>query len=189
MDAALLAFVVVFLAELGDKTQLLAVSLATRYRASIVLVGIAMAFALTQGFAALVGGVLGAALPETAIEIGAAIIFLGFAVWTWRGADIDHRPEVNVRNSSGFRALAGITLAMTIGELGDKTMLATVTLAADRNPVWVWLGGTMGATASACLGVLVGLMLGSRLPERTTKRVAAVLFALFGVLLLADALR
>lgn len=189
MDAALVAFVVVFLAELGDKTQLLALSLATRYRVSLVMGGILVAFAVTQGFAALVGGALGAALPETAISVGAALIFFGFAAWTWRDADEDEDAEVDVRGSGGLRALVAVIAAMTIAELGDKTMLATATLAADRDPFWTWVGGTFGATASCLLGVIVGRLLGAHLPPRTTKRLAAVLFAVFGVLLLIEAVR
>lgn len=189
MDSLFIAMGVVFLAELGDKTQLVAVSLATRHRASLVLFGIFVAFAVTQGFAAIVGGLLGAALPETAIGIGAAVIFFGFAIWTWRDADEDDdADELTASTGGGLRALAGVILAMTVAELGDKTMLATTTLAADRDPFLVWMGGTLGATAAAGLGVVVGLLLGARLPARTTRRLAAVLFAVFGVLLLVDTL-
>jgi Ca2+/H+ antiporter, TMEM165/GDT1 family len=189
VDSALLAFVVVFVAELGDKTQLVAVSLATRHRVVLVLSGIAVAFAITQGFAALVGGVLGAALPERAIGVGAAGIFFGFAIWTWRDIDDDGDGEIVSRAGGGLRALGGVIVAMSVAELGDKTMLATTTLAADRDPLWTWVGATLGATAASGLGVAIGRLLGTRLPERTTKRLAAVLFALFGVLLLVDTLR
>lgn len=87
MDAFLLAFAVVFLAELGDKTQLVALSLATRYRTITVLAGITVAYAITNGISVIVGGLLGAALPTTAIAIGGAIAFFGFAIWTLRGDD------------------------------------------------------------------------------------------------------
>lgn len=188
MESLFIAMGVVFVAELGDKTQLVAVSLATRYRVTLVLSGIAVAFAITQGLAAAVGGALGAALPETVIGVGAAVIFFGFAVWTWRDVDEDDDDELVGRTDTGLRALAGVIVAMTIAEMGDKTMLATTTLAADRDPFLTWIGATIGATAAAGLGVAVGRFLGTRLPERTTKRVAAVLFALFGLLLLADTL-
>jgi Ca2+/H+ antiporter, TMEM165/GDT1 family len=188
MESLFIAMGVVFLAELGDKTQLVAISLATRYRASVVLVGIAIAFAITQGVAALVGGLLGAALPETAIGLGAAAIFFGFAAWTW--FDIDDDASEPVPNlGGGLRALTGVIVAMSVAELGDKTMLATTTLAADRDPFFTWIGAALGGTAAAALGVVVGRYLGATLPPRTTKRFAAVLFAVFGVLLLVDTLR
>jgi Ca2+/H+ antiporter, TMEM165/GDT1 family len=189
VEALPIALAVVFLAELGDKTQLVAISLATRHRAGVVLVGIAIAFAITQGIAAIVGGLLGAALPETAIGLGAAMIFFGFAVWTWSDIDDDDDDELVTSVGGGLRALAGVVVAMSVAEMGDKTMLATTTLAANRDPVLTWIGATLGGTAAAALGVVVGRLLGARLPERTTKRIAAVLFAAFGVLLLVDTLR
>ncbi len=188
MHSLIIATGVVFVAELGDKTQLVAMSLATRHRAGMVLAGIALAFAVTQGLAALLGGVLGAALPETAIGIGAAVLFLGFAVWTWVDADDDTDAEVpNV--AGGFRSLVAVVLAMSVAELGDKTMLATTTLAADGTPVLIWLGATLGGTVAAALGVVVGRVLGASLPVRLTARIAAVLFGIFGVLLLVETLR
>jgi Ca2+/H+ antiporter, TMEM165/GDT1 family len=189
VSAALLALGVVFLAELGDKTQLVAASLATRYRAGLVLAGIAVAFAVTQAFAVTVGAALGAALPDTAVGVGAGLLFLGFAVWAWLDVDDDDDEELVGRTGGGLRAFAGVIVAMMVAELGDKSMLASATLAADRNPFWVWVGGTTGEVLAAGLGVVVGTVMGARLPQRSAKRVAAVLFALFGVLMLADALR
>src|SRR5690606_13515297 len=81
VDAALVAFAVVFVAELGDKTQLVAMGLAARYPVRLVLAGVVSAYAITQGIAALVGGVLGAALPTRAIGVVSGLIFLGFGVW------------------------------------------------------------------------------------------------------------
>lgn len=188
MSAALVAFGVVFLAELGDKTQLVAASLATRYRAALVLTGIAVAFAMTQAFAVTVGAALGAALPDTAVGVGAGLLFGGFAVWTWFDVDDDDDDELVGRTGGGLRALAGVIVAMMVAELGDKSMLASATLAADRNPFWVWVGGTAGEVLAAGLGVVVGTVMGARLPQRASKRFAAVLFAVFGLLLLVDTL-
>jgi Ca2+/H+ antiporter, TMEM165/GDT1 family len=79
--------------------------------------------------------------------------------------------------------------AMVLAELGDKTMLATATLAARDSPVATWFGATLGITASGALAVFVGRVLGDRLPRRATRIGASVLFAVFGVLLLVDAFR
>jgi Ca2+/H+ antiporter, TMEM165/GDT1 family len=184
MDAFLLAFAVVFLAELGDKTQLVALSLATRYRTITVLAGITVAYAITNGISVVVGGLLGAALPTRAIAIGGAVAFFGFAVWTLRGDDLEENAPL-VGGRSVFVSIVG---AMVVAELGDKTMLATATLAARDAPVATWFGATLGITASGALAVFVGRALGDRLPRRATRIGASVLFALFGVLLLADAL-
>jgi putative Ca2+/H+ antiporter (TMEM165/GDT1 family) len=77
-----------------------------------------------------------------------------------------------------------VALAMFVAELGDKTMLATATLAAQGNPVLVWIGATLGIIASGTLGVLLGRAFGAKLPERTTRIGSAVLFAGFGLVLL-----
>jgi putative Ca2+/H+ antiporter (TMEM165/GDT1 family) len=185
MDAFFLAFAIVFLAELGDKTQLVALSLATRYRTITVLIGITVAFAITNGISVVVGGLLGAALPTTAISIGGAVAFFGFAIWTLSGEDDDDDAPL-IGGRSVFLSIVG---AVVIAELGDKTMLATATLAARDNPVATWFGATLGITASAALAVFIGKALGDRLSRRATRIGASVLFALFGVLLLVDALR
>lgn len=183
MDAFFIAFAVVFLAELGDKTQLVALSLATRYRTITVLAGITVAYAITNGISVIVGGLLGAALPTTAIAIGGAMAFFGFAIWTLRSDDEDDAPLV-----AGRSVFVSIVGAMLIAELGDKTMLATATLAARDSPMATWFGATLGITAAGALAVFVGRALGDRLPRRATRLGASVLFAVFGVLLLIEAL-
>jgi Ca2+/H+ antiporter, TMEM165/GDT1 family len=182
MDTVLVAFAVVFVAELGDKTQLVALSLATRYRLPIVLAGMAIAYATTQGIAALVGAALGAALPTDAISVGAGILFLAFAVWTL----LDDEDED--ADTAGRGSLLGVIGTMVVAELGDKSMLAGATLAADRSPFPVWIGATLGETAAGAIAVVVGGVLGARLPERGTRLLAAALFAVFGVILLVEAL-
>jgi putative Ca2+/H+ antiporter (TMEM165/GDT1 family) len=142
VDALVIAFGLVFVAELGDKTQLVAVSLATRYRALPVLAGLAIAQAMAQGLAVVVGGLLGAALPTTAISVGAGLLFLGFAVWTLRADDDGGEVEV-----AGRSVVVAVATAIFVAELGDKTMLASATLAAQGNPVLVWVGGTAGVAS------------------------------------------
>lgn len=185
MQPFFVAFAVVFVAELGDKTQLVAMSLAARYRTLTVLAGITIAYAITNGISVVVGGLLGAALPTTAISIAGAIAFFGFAVWTLR--DEDDEEDDGDTAISGRSVLASIVGAMVLAELGDKTMLATATLAARESPLLTWAGATVGITASGALAVGVGSVLGDRLPKRTIRLAAAALFAVFGVLLLVDA--
>jgi Ca2+/H+ antiporter, TMEM165/GDT1 family len=183
VEPLLIAFGLVFVAELGDKTQLVALSLAARYRPLLVLVGLAIAHALAQGLAVLVGGLLGAALPTTAISVGAGLLFLGFAAWTLRGEDDDDGEDAVAGRSVVLTVAATVFLA----ELGDKTMLASATLAAQGSPVLVWIGGTAGVVAAGAVAIVVGRAIGTRLPADTIRYVAAALFALFGLVLLADA--
>lgn len=184
------AFGLVALAELGDKSQLLAVALATRYRAWQVLVGVAVAATAVLGAAAMLGGVLGGALPERGLTIGAGGLFLGFAVWAWREEDgvADEDRARDAVDGTGTRrsALMTVTAAFVFAELGDKTMLATAALAATRGVLPVWLGAATGMALAASLGIAVGHLLGRHLPPGRLRQLSAVAFAVFGALLLAD---
>jgi Ca2+/H+ antiporter, TMEM165/GDT1 family len=183
MGSLFAALGIVFVAELGDKTQLVALGLGARHRLAPVLVGITLAYAATNLLSVVVGGLLGAALPTRAIGIGGGILFLGFAAWSLRApAEVPEGEEVAVRHG---RVVASVASAMFVAELGDKTMLATATLAAQGNPVLVWIGATVGIILSGVLGVLVGRALGARIPERATRIGSSALFAVFGVALIA----
>ncbi len=180
-----------FLAELGDKTQLVAVGFGARHRIWPVLMGVALGFAVVNLISVLIGGVLGPALPTRAIGLAGGVIFLGFAVWTLRGDDDDDAAEeATGGDGSGLarRIVLSAATAIFLAELGDKTMLATATLAAKSNPVAVWAGATMGETLAASIGVLIGKVLGVRLPARALRYGSAALFAVFGVVLLVTSI-
>jgi putative Ca2+/H+ antiporter (TMEM165/GDT1 family) len=194
---------VVFVAELGDKTQLVAMSLGARHHLRQVVVGLAIAYVVSSGLAAVVGGLLGAALPERALSIGGGIAFIGFAVFELiraRGedADADDDGEVLVEATtpppprtarSMLRSpIALIAFTVTVAELGDKTQLTTATLAARSHPVYTWVGATLGLMAAGVLGALLGRELGDRLPRRALSYVSAGLFLIVGIIMIATAL-
>ncbi len=108
-DAVVLSFWVIFVAELGDKSQLMALAFAARYRPWPILAGITLATAVVHLFSVLVGGLLGTALPTHAINIVAGVAFLGFAAWTVRGDKLDDEEaaRANRRARSPFVAVAG----------------------------------------------------------------------------------
>ena len=186
MDELLAAFGLVFLAELGDKSMLLAIAFAARYRPWPVLAGIAIAAFVMLGLSTLVGAALGAALPERAISIGGGLLFLGFGIWTLRGDDDDDDEDTELRSGS---VLLGVTLAFMLAEFGDKTMIATTTLAGTQGALPTWLGASLGMTAASGLAVVVATLLGARLPQRLVRIVAALAFLIFGGLLLVDGIR
>jgi Ca2+/H+ antiporter, TMEM165/GDT1 family len=192
----LTAFGLMALAELGDKSQLLALTFATRYRWWQVLIGVAVAATFLLGVSAALGGALGSALPERAITVGGGLAFLGFAVWTF--LDVDDEPaagdeedgEVGSAPARSRRSVVlTVVLAFIVAELGDKTMLGTAALASTRDPVAVWLGAAAGMTAASGMAIAVGAMLHRRLPARRLQQASAVAFALFGTLLLLEGLR
>lgn len=184
METVLVALGVVFLAELGDKSQLIALTFATRGRPVAVLAGITVAVAILQAIAVGIGAVIREAMPERPIELLAALAFFGFALIALRGDDDDVDVD-RVPRSAGAVALAAGT-AFFLAELGDKTQLATLTLATTNGPAGTWVGAVIGEVAADALAVFAGAKLGARLPVRTLRYVSAAAFAGFGLLLLLD---
>lgn len=182
IEAFAVALGVVFVAELGDKSQLLTLTFAARYRWPVVLLGISIATALLMAFSVTVGGLAGAVLPRRPIEIVSGLVFLAFAVWTLLDDDDDEDEEAAAPSQG--RVLPGIVGAFAISELGDKTMLATIALASTQNLPGTWAGATLGMVAANSLALVVGDQIGERVPERAVRIGAAALFAIFGVLLL-----
>lgn len=191
MQSLFAALGLVFVAELGDKTQMVALTFGARHKLTPVLIGVAMAYMATNLLSVLIGGLLGAALPTRAIGIVGGILFLGFAIWTLRSGDEGAAPD----DPAGDGAIASIgsahrsviistALAMFVAEFGDKTMLATATLAAKDNPVFTWIGATIGIICAGALGAIVGKLFGARLPERALRIGSAVLFFVFGIVLI-----
>ncbi|MFM7061352.1 MAG: TMEM165/GDT1 family protein [Actinomycetes bacterium] len=186
VTAFLVAFGVVFVAELGDKSQLMVLTLATRFPAWRVLGAITVATALIHLISVLVGGAVAAVLPTEAITVAAGLAFIGFGIWTLRG---DDGPDEGTTVSGGRSPIVAAAVAFFLAELGDKTMLASMTLAARNGILGTWVGATVGMVAADAIAVLVGATLGRRLPARAIRLLAAGLFLAFGVLLVAEGLR
>jgi putative Ca2+/H+ antiporter (TMEM165/GDT1 family) len=191
LAAAAIAAGAVFIAEFGDKSQLLILAFATRYPAGPVIAGLVVAAAFIQGISVLVGATIGAVLPGQLVAIVAGIAFLAVAAWTLRG-DADEEEETPAR--APVRRLAGIGLAATVaatfvvGELGDKTMLVTFGLAASQGALATWIGSTIGEVAANLVAVVVGRQFGTRLSPDVVRLGSAALFALGGIAILAGAL-
>jgi putative Ca2+/H+ antiporter (TMEM165/GDT1 family) len=188
VHAFLLSFGIIFVAELGDKSQLMALAFAARYRPLPILIGITLATALVHAFSVLLGAVVGVALPTRAIAVVAGLAFFAFAAWTLRGDTLGDDEAARADRSTRSAVLAAAT-AFFLAELGDKTMLATITLATNEGLLGTWLGSTVGMVAADALAILVGSQLGARLPERAIKVGASVTFVVFGVLLVAQGVR
>jgi Ca2+/H+ antiporter, TMEM165/GDT1 family len=187
VDAFLLSLGVIFLAELGDKSQLMAMAFATRYRALTVLLAVTLATLLVHAGSVLVGALFAVALPRDLISIAAGVAFLVFAAWTIRGDELGEDDESRAQRG-GRWALLTIGTAFFLAELGDKTMLATITLATTNEAIGTWLGSTAGMVAADALAIAIGAVLGSRLPERAIRVFAAAAFVVFGVILIAEGL-
>jgi putative Ca2+/H+ antiporter (TMEM165/GDT1 family) len=188
MAAFLISFGIIFVAELGDKSQLMALTFAARYKALTILIAITVATALVHLVSVLLGAAVGVALPTKAISVVAGVAFLGFAAWTLRGDKLDDDDTARV-NKSTTSVLFTVGLAFFLAELGDKTMLATITLATKNGLIGTWVGSTLGMVAADALAIIVGKQLGARLPERVIKIGAAATFVVFGFVLIVEGLR
>jgi putative Ca2+/H+ antiporter (TMEM165/GDT1 family) len=182
------SFGVIFVAELGDKSQLMALAFATRYRAATVLAGISAATAVVHLISVAVGYGLGSALPTAWIALAAGLAFLFFGAWTLRGDRLTAQERARA-GRGGRSALWAVGGAFFLAELGDKTMLATITLATQHGWFGTWIGSTVGMVAADALAILVGRWLGRSLPDRAIRYGAAALFGVFGVWLIVEAAR
>jgi putative Ca2+/H+ antiporter (TMEM165/GDT1 family) len=177
---------VVFLAELGDRSQLITMTYALRYRWWVVLTGVAFAALLAHGVSVTIGHFLGAALPARPMAFASAIAFLIFAVWAWReGAGTGTEETVSTDHEPRFALLTVVSTFM-LAEMSDKTTLATVTLASHHDWTGVWIGSTVGMVLADALAIAVGMLLHQRLPAKLLHFLASLLFLLFGLWMLFD---
>ena len=186
LEPFFLSFAVIFVAELGDKSQLMALTFATRFRAVPVLIGITVATALVHLGSVAIGQTVGQLIPADLLGFLGGVAFLCFGIWTLRGDSLDESESSRVDRTTGSVVVA-VGVAFFLAELGDKTMLATIALATTQNPLWVWLGSTAGMVAADGLAIGVGRLLGTRLPERVVRIGAALAFFVFGIGLIAAA--
>jgi len=184
-SAILLSFAVIFVAELGDKSQLMAMTFALRHRWWVVLTGILAATTTVHLVSVAVGHYLGVAIPAQAMSIVGGVAFLFFGAWTLRGDSLDDDEQSKAQRATRSAFLA-VTSAFFLAELGDKTMLATVTLAADNDWAGVWIGSTVGMVAADALAIVAGAVLGRHLPENAIRLGASALFFGFGAWMLGE---
>lgn len=171
------AFGLIFLAEMGDKTQILAMAFATRYPLRQVLWGIFFGVLLNHGLAVLLGNLLSSILPFQLIQVIAGLTFLAFALWSLRTEE-----EETQQTQSSRGPIMTVALAFFIGELGDKTQLSAITLSSTSNyPVIVLAATVSGMLLVGFLGIIIARTLGHRIPEMAMKLAAAAAFAFFGL--------
>lgn len=178
MHAFWLSLGMIFIAELGDKTQLVALALATCYNTRVVMWGIFWATLTVHVFSAGIGWLMGSMLPADWIAFAAGISFIAFGFWTLRGDSLD---DDDAECKTGVNPFWLVFSTFFMAELGDKTMLSTISLAADNPFLPVWLGSTVGMVLSDGLAVVVGKMLGAKLPERAIGIGASMIFFVFGI--------
>ena len=184
-DPFLLSLFFVFAAEMGDKTQLVALAFATRYRTQTVLLGVFGATLLVHLFSVGLGEIVGLTIPVFWVHVLAGVAFIAFGLWTLHGDELDDDDRLAERR---WGPLMTVGTTFFLAELGDKTMLMTITLASQHHSfVGVWLGSTIGMVVADGLAIIVGRVVGAQLPERFIKVGAAAVFLITGALTLIEA--
>ena len=174
-------FLLILVAELGDKSMLACVALGARLRAGPVILGALLAFSGLNALGVLFGASVGAALPPALVAAVVAVMFLAFGAVTLLSRDEEDGDEApDAAQTTGRSALLTTMSLLFFAELGDKTQLAVAALASDHHPVAVWAGATAGLTFTSALGVWAGQTLLTRLPKRALRLAAGGLFVAFG---------
>ncbi len=176
------AFIFIFIAEMGDKTQILAMTFATQYNAKKVLLGVFLGSLINHGLAILLGSYLSSFVPLNAIQIIAGFAFVGFGLWALK---LDEDDENS--NQNNFGPVLTVALAFFIGELGDKTQLTAMTLSTDAQfPIFILLGTVSGMIMTSGVGIFVGRKIGEKVPEIAIKLISSGVFIFFGILKLVQ---
>ena len=187
MTAFWISLFIVFIAEMGDKTQLVAMAFATRFSPKLVLSAVFIATLLVHLLSVFLGETASTLLPVFWVQLLAGLSFIVFGLWTLRGDEIS---DEETQKKSRFGPFLTVATTFFLAELGDKTMLATVSVATQYNAfVPVWLGSSLGMVVADGLAILVAGVLGKKLPERANKLGAAVVFFVSGAVTLWTAFR
>ncbi|WP_417227601.1 TMEM165/GDT1 family protein [Amphritea sp.] len=172
------AFLLVFLAEFGDKSQLVCMTLSARYRPLPVILGAVVAFAILNVLAVAVGSVASAWLPRSAVLCVVALLFLWFGLQSFNAEEDDEDGSPAVSGKSVFLSAL---IMLFFAELGDKTQLAVMGLASTEPAVPVWLGATIALVATSLIGVIAGRALMRYVSVVWLHRASGVLFIVFAL--------
>ena len=176
---SLSTFTLISLAEIGDKSQIVCMTLAARHRHWPVLLGAALAFFVLNTLAVVFGAGVAAWVPERLIAVIVALLFGGFGIHALRAQEDDESEEVVERpeHSIFFTAL----LLILVAEFGDKTQIAVASLAGSMAPLPVWIGATTALVMVSALGIWAGRTVLQRLPLHWLHRVSGVIFLIFAL--------
>jgi Ca2+/H+ antiporter, TMEM165/GDT1 family len=178
MAAFIASFMFVVLAEMGDKTQLLAMAFAMKYNVYKVLIAVFLATLLNHALAVIAGHFLTVVIPMDIISFIAASSFIIFGLWTIRGDKL----EGEDKKESRFGPIVTVAIAFFLAEMGDKTQLATISLAVKyQSMASVLMGTTLGMVVADAFGIIVGIVMRKHIPKKAIKWFSAIIFVLFGL--------
>ena len=176
-------FLLVAFAEIGDKSQLVCMTLAARHRGLPIVIGAIAAFAVLNLLAVLFGAAVAAWLPEWLVIMAVAVLFAGFGISALRYKE--EAGDEDVEEKPGHGIVATTFLLIFLAEFGDKTQLAVAGLGSTSEPSAVWAGATIALAITSILGVFAGRKLLNRLPLKWIHRISGVFFLLLAVFALS----
>ncbi|MGL5655816.1 MAG: TMEM165/GDT1 family protein [Fusobacteriaceae bacterium] len=172
------AFSLILCAEMGDKTQIIALTFATMYRMKDILCGVALGAGLNHAIAIALGVMLTKFISLDFLQLIAGVVFIIFAILSISCEEEEDESDSKKKLGPIFT----VALAFFIGELGDKTQISALTLSLDSNyPLFILLGTTSGMIVTSLLGIIIGGKLGKKIPEFHLKVLAFIIFLVFGL--------
>jgi len=173
------SFALIAAAEIGDKSQLVCMTLASRHRAMPVLLGAIAAFAFLNTLAVMFGIAIASWLPAYIVATIVAILFAAFGIHSLRVEMEDENEEI--KEKSGHSIFFTTFLLITVAEFGDKTQLAVVGLSSTAAPIAVWLGSTVALASTSALGILAGRTILQKVPLVLLHRISGTIFLMLSV--------
>jgi putative Ca2+/H+ antiporter (TMEM165/GDT1 family) len=170
----LTSYVLIVAAEMGDKSQLVCMTLAARHKAMPVILGAVAAFALLNTLAVVFGVAIANWLPEYVVAITVALLFTVFGIHSLRVQEPD--ADEDVQEKSNHSLFFTTFLLITVAEFGDKTQLAVVALSSTAAPIAVWLGSTAALASTSILGVLAGRTILQKIPLVLLHKISGSIF-------------
>jgi putative Ca2+/H+ antiporter (TMEM165/GDT1 family) len=180
MESLIASFLLIFIAEIGDKTQLMAMTFTARFKASQVILAISAATIFNNLIAVTAGSLLSGAFSFSVIKIAAYALFILFGFWTLYGKS-DGKDEA--KKKVFINPFFTVAIFFCISEFGDKTQIATMTLAMNYGaPFIVLAGASAGMICANLIGITIGVILGKKIPAQIMKWASAVIFLIFGLI-------
>jgi putative Ca2+/H+ antiporter (TMEM165/GDT1 family) len=168
------SYVLIIAAEMGDKSQLVCMTLASRHKATPVILGAIAAFALLNTLAVVFGVAIASWLPDYVIAATVAVLFTVFGIHSLRVQEPDDDEEIQEKSNHGI--FFTTFLLITVAEFGDKTQLAVVALSSTTAATAVWLGSTLALATTSILGVVAGRTILQKLPLTVLHKISGCIF-------------
>jgi putative Ca2+/H+ antiporter (TMEM165/GDT1 family) len=173
------SFALIAAAEIGDKSQLVCMTLATRHKGMPVLLGAIAAFAFLNGLAVLFGAAIASWFPEALVAFLVGLLFTIFGIHALK-AEEENDDDEEVTEKSGHGIFFSTFVLITFAEFGDKTQLAVVALSSTSHAAAVWLGSTLALTMTSALGVIMGRTILQKFPLHLLHQISGIIFLILG---------